>query len=51
MHDGTIATRVPNVMWGTDAMRVFTLDSGSVWIFAAVESGTRSVSGGTCVRS
>ncbi len=37
VHDGTIVTQVPNVMWGTDGVRVFTVDEGWVWIFAAVE--------------
>ncbi len=37
LHDGKIVTRAPNVMWGTDGVRVFTLDDGWVWIFAAVE--------------
>ena len=37
VHDGTIVTQAPNVMWGTDGVRVFTRDDGWVWIFAAVE--------------
>ena len=32
-HDGRVITQAPNVMWGTDGVRVFTLDDG----FAAVE--------------
>ncbi len=36
-HDGVIVTDAPNVMWGTDGSRVFTLDQGWVWIFSAVE--------------
>ncbi len=36
-HDGTVITQAPNVMWGTDGVRVFTLDDGWGWIFAAVE--------------
>ena len=36
-HDGTIVTCAPNVMWGTDGVRVFTVDDGWVWTFAAVE--------------
>jgi len=36
-HDGQIITLSPNVMWGTDGARVFTLDDGWVWIFSAVE--------------
>jgi len=37
VHDGTIITDDPNVMWGTDGAKVFTLDDGWVWVFAAVE--------------
>ena len=37
VHDGTIVTSAPRVMWGTDGVRVFTVDDGWVWIFAAVE--------------
>ena len=36
-HDGTIATAAPNIMWGTDGVRVLTVDDGWVWIFSAVE--------------
>ena len=37
LHEGHIVTLSPNVMWGTDGARVFTLDDGWVWIFSAVE--------------
>ncbi len=36
-HDGTITTDAPDVMWGTDGARVFTVKDGWVWIFVAVE--------------
>ena len=36
-HDGTIVTTAPDVMWGTDGVRVFTADEGWVWTFAAVD--------------
>ena len=36
-HDGQITTAEPNLMWGTDGARVFTVQEGWVWIFAAVE--------------
>ena len=36
-HDGTIITSAPDVMWGTDGVRVFTADDGWVWTFAAVD--------------
>ena len=37
VHAGTIVTQAPNVMWGTDGVRVFSLDDGWGWIFTAVE--------------
>lgn len=37
VHDGEIVTAAPNVMWGTDGVRVFTVDDGWGWIFTAVE--------------
>ncbi len=36
-HDGKIVTLAPNVMWGTDGAKVFTVDDGWVWVFSAVE--------------
>jgi putative transposase len=36
-HDGKIITMAPNLMWGTDGTRVFTVEDGWVWVFAAVE--------------
>lgn len=36
-HDGTIITDAPNVMWGTDGMRVQTVEDGWGWIFVGVE--------------
>jgi putative transposase len=36
-HDGTIITDAPNLMWGTDGTKVFTLDDEWVCVFAAVE--------------
>ena len=37
VHDGTITTEAPNLMWGTDGAKVFTVDEGWVWVFSAVE--------------
>jgi len=37
LHEGKIVTLSPNLMWGTDGARVFTVDDGWVWIFSAVE--------------
>lgn len=36
-HTGRIVTDDPNVMWGTDGAKVFTIDDGWGWIFACVE--------------
>ena len=36
-HTGRITTDEPNVMWGTDGARIFTLDDGWVWVFAVVD--------------
>ena len=36
-HDRQIMTNAPNVMWGTDGTKVFTVNDGWVWIFALVE--------------
>lgn len=37
VHDRTIITDEPNIMWGTDGTKVFTLDDGWVWVFSTVE--------------
>ncbi len=37
LHQGEIITQAPNVMWGTDGARVFTVEDGWVWLFVAVE--------------
>jgi putative transposase len=37
LHEGTITTDAPNVVWGTDGARVFTVEEGWGWIFVAVE--------------
>jgi len=36
-HEGRITPDEPNIMWGTDGAKVFTLDEGWVWVFSAVE--------------
>jgi len=33
----TITTDAPDVMWGTDGMRVMTVEEGMCWIFAAAD--------------
>ena len=37
LHDGSITTDRPNDMWGTDGMRIETVDEGLVWVFSAVD--------------
>lgn len=37
LHDGSISTDRPNEMWGTDGIRIETVDEGWVWVFAAVD--------------
>jgi len=39
-HDGTILSKRPNVLWGTDGTQVPTVDDGNVWIFAAIDHYT-----------
>lgn len=36
-HDGTIITDQPNEMWGTDGIRIETVQDGWVWVFSAVD--------------
>jgi putative transposase len=36
-HTGTITTSAPDLMWGTDGIRVETSDEGWVWVFSAVD--------------
>ena len=36
-HDGKIITAAPDIMWGTDGTKVFTLDEGWCWLFTVVE--------------
>lgn len=36
-HDGSLQTNRPNEMWGTDGIRIETVNKGWVWIFAAVD--------------
>lgn len=44
-HDGTILTDAPNVLWGTDATMVQTVEDGRVWIFAALDHFNSEVVG------
>lgn len=37
LHDGSILTQRPNQMWGTDGIRIETVDEGWVWVFSAVD--------------
>ena len=36
-HEGTLSTAAPDPIYGTDSVRVFTVDDGWVWTFAAVD--------------
>ena len=45
VHAGTIVTQAPNVMWGTDGVRVFTLTTGGAGSSQRSSTGTRSVWG------
>jgi len=44
-HTGRITTDEPNVMWGTDGAKVFTLEEGWGWIFVNVEHWNAEVLG------
>jgi transposase InsO family protein len=37
LHQGGIINQAPNLMWGTNGTKVFTVEEGWGWIFAAVE--------------
>jgi putative transposase len=37
LHQGEIITPAPNLMWGTDGARLFTVEDGWGWLFVAVE--------------
>ena len=39
-HEGTIVTRAPNQMWGTDATATFTDVEGTITVFAAIDHCT-----------
>jgi transposase InsO family protein len=36
-HDGVITTDRPDEVWGTDGIRIQTVEDGSVWTFSAVD--------------
>ncbi|MBM3330209.1 MAG: DDE-type integrase/transposase/recombinase [Calditrichaeota bacterium] len=36
-HDGSIQTAAPNLMWGTDGIRIETVEEGWAWVFSAVD--------------
>ncbi len=36
-HEGEIITMAPDLMWGADGSKVFTVKEGWSWVFAAVD--------------
>ncbi len=44
-HDGTIITDRPDVMWGTDATRFYTVQDGWCWFFGAIDHHTDELLG------
>ena len=50
-HDGRVITQAPNVMWGTDGVRVFTLDDGWGWTLRGSRTLERGVRGVARVQS
>ena len=50
-HDGEIITHAPNLMWGTEGVRVFTVDDGWGWIFTAVRALERRVCRLACLQA
>jgi transposase InsO family protein len=36
-HEGHITTEAPDLMWGTDGIRIQTAEDGWVWVFSAVD--------------
>jgi transposase InsO family protein len=37
IHDGTIVTEAPNVMWATDAVKIWTEEDGWIWYFGVTD--------------
>jgi transposase InsO family protein len=37
VHDGTIITALPNVMWGTDGVQFRTQEEGKCWMFSVID--------------
>ena len=44
-HEGTLLTDAPDVLWGTDATLVPTVEDGRVWVFAAIDHWNAEVIG------
>jgi transposase InsO family protein len=36
-YDGTITTDCPNVTWGTDGVRIETIEDGWAWVFPVID--------------
>ena len=50
-HDGRVITQAPNVMWGTDGVRVSRSTTGGAGSSQQSNTGTRSAWGGTSAKS
>ena len=37
IHDGTIKTALPNIMWGTDGVQLRTVENGTCWMFSVID--------------
>jgi len=49
-HTGKITTNAPDLLWGTDGIRIETVDEGWVWVFSAVDHCTAECVGWHAVK-
>jgi putative transposase len=49
-HTGKITTGAPDILWGTDGIRIETVDEGWVWVFSAVDHCTAECVGWHAVK-
>lgn len=50
LHDGTLVTDAPDVMWGTDGKKFFNRRDGWCWLFAVIDHFNSEVIGYTVVK-